>query len=573
MSNTAKNLKKRLKAPHTLVEAAKKGEYIKNTTDTKQADTPGRHIRRFAMALAAYACIALLLIGSVSFLPRFLDNSPAGTQPSTPDALPSITEAEMQALLDAGGTYADLVERIGERHRVAPTGLTIYEWDLANGKILIVIFSKGVAPENLRITDFAFSDSSMAGQPIDLDSFDPDHPFYDALETLNRNLQNLHISFSSIPASARTARDISDPNGINQIIFRLKKIFQTASGESTEPPLDSSFENPYPDIYVIDIIGQSDSSEPTLTDTVFHLACQKYLRFGNRGSWYEVDETLVNELLDLIESHADPEPAPSISQAEMDALIANGGTYADLIAHLGRPETIIGSSLGSGICTPAWNLADGRMLVVSFVNPTPNIDDRIYKYSFYPSTSLPMPIELLSPSEFYNTLCGDLDMIVTSEMRSGDRYLESVYERDGNKVKETTNAGNGERVTYHLDDWQSIVDMYVIGNGWEMFTVIGGDYEVVFNNDHFTLQGDRYAATEAFLSECLNNGKADCAAGPELFVEWYGENPTYEIYFDYQDGTQIFNFRFFAEDGELVHEIVITLTIGDVTVELPEEAD
>lgn len=84
MSNTTKNLKKRLHAPRELVSATKRGERVipKHTTDTNAT-----HIRRFSKAFAAYACAAAVLVGGSIALPALLsDSSTPLTQPSAGDA-------------------------------------------------------------------------------------------------------------------------------------------------------------------------------------------------------------------------------------------------------------------------------------------------------------------------------------------------------------------------------------------------------------------------------------------------------------------------------------------------------
>ena len=92
MSNTMKNLKKRMKAPHDLKEAVKKGERLERTY---YGETPKAGAHRFAVAFAGYACMAMLLLGGVIVLPAMLNgqapvaqSDPAVT--SIPDQLPDL---------------------------------------------------------------------------------------------------------------------------------------------------------------------------------------------------------------------------------------------------------------------------------------------------------------------------------------------------------------------------------------------------------------------------------------------------------------------------------------------------
>lgn len=89
MTNTTRNLKKRLKAPRDLVEATKKGERF---VPARQIDTRATHVRRFSRAIAAYACVAVVLIAGVAVLPRLLGGEPvpptsAQSSSALPDAL------------------------------------------------------------------------------------------------------------------------------------------------------------------------------------------------------------------------------------------------------------------------------------------------------------------------------------------------------------------------------------------------------------------------------------------------------------------------------------------------------
>ena len=83
MSKPTKNLKKRLKAPRELVEATKKGERF---VPAHNIDSRTVHVRRFSRAIAAYACVAMVLIAGVAILPMLL-----GGEPVAQSGMPQVT--------------------------------------------------------------------------------------------------------------------------------------------------------------------------------------------------------------------------------------------------------------------------------------------------------------------------------------------------------------------------------------------------------------------------------------------------------------------------------------------------
>lgn len=187
---------------------------------------------------------------------------------------------------------------------------------------------------------------------------------------------------------------------------------------------------------------------------------------------------------------------------------------------------------------------------------------------------------LLSPAAFFDALNGDADMIVTFDMGEYGR----VFRRDGDKVKIDADTLIGHLVTYYdlgagkcyvdgdrdgewevktdQTDWQSLVNSDIFGEVWEDFTAFGCYIEVMFADVNFILQDGRYLPKEAFLKQCLEEGEAPSEA-------WYDEAPTYEVYFDYKDGVHTFSYHFFTADGRWIDEMILTLTFGDVTVQLP----
>lgn len=88
MSKSMKNLKKRLRAPHNLKEAVKQGERL---APAYKADTRATHLRRFSTVIAAYACVAALLIGGVAILPAFWNSQAPVAGQSSGEITPAVT--------------------------------------------------------------------------------------------------------------------------------------------------------------------------------------------------------------------------------------------------------------------------------------------------------------------------------------------------------------------------------------------------------------------------------------------------------------------------------------------------
>lgn len=371
------------------------------------------------------------------------------------------------------------------------------------------------------------------------------------------------------------------------------------------------------------VIGEDDHETKSLTKEGDHIMALSHFDHTEMIWYFDLEKSLVYYYNDI-----DGEWSPQAEEIDLDALLANCFEFIDM--------DILFSNASYEDYAPSRNcyqmkenalarLADGYF-GVNIEGNTLTMSGTDGEYTFtmtsdgsdgkleltfiirFEQTSVTLPDlpvvndqppadRLLAPSEFFEALRSGADMTVRSQMRSGEWLLDSLYVRDGGLVKETGDAGNGEWVIYYdfsegciftqgelgewvlnpiytgdPDSWRSIVDMYVIGNGWEMFGDFGRDYLVMFEDANFSLKDGRYAPTEAFLAEYLEHRKADCAAGPEYFVEQYGEHPTCEISFEYEGGSHRFSYRFLTEDGRLADEMVITLTFGDQTVDLPEVA-
>lgn len=108
MSNTTKNLKKRLKAPRELVNSVKQGERV---TPVRETDTNATHIRHFSKALAAYTCAAAVLIGGSLVLPALVKDGSAQplSQPSGSAAQIGNEPNADQAVLPQGYVRPELI--------------------------------------------------------------------------------------------------------------------------------------------------------------------------------------------------------------------------------------------------------------------------------------------------------------------------------------------------------------------------------------------------------------------------------------------------------------------------------
>lgn len=276
----------------------------------------------------------------------------------------------------------------------------------------------------------------------------------------------------------------------------------------------------------------------------------------------------------------------SAAAAEMSEKLAHHWEFADTFGESASFGATIEHSDGTWIIQKTITNADGSVsesveYTVTFGSRTIALPDEKGNDGEFD------PDRLLSPSEFCDALYGDADMTVTFE--SGGRV---EFVRSGDKVKQTATTSTGERITYYdfgagkmytegenegewavtaiVSDWQGLVDSGIFGEVWEDFERFGCYIEVMFADVNFTLADGRYVATEAFKQQCLEEGKAHCSAGDEYFTEWYGEAPTYEATFDYENGVHTFGYRFIPEDGEALDEMILTLAFGDSTVELPD---
>lgn len=128
-------MKKRLKAPRELVEATKKGERF---VPARQIDTRATHMRRFSKAVAAYACVAVVLIAGVAVLPMLLGGEP----------VPSTSAQSTSALLDQT-EYTPLSEEQAKNYfRPDLIWASEFNPELTN----FVIWSAEVGEDGIKVT-------------------------------------------------------------------------------------------------------------------------------------------------------------------------------------------------------------------------------------------------------------------------------------------------------------------------------------------------------------------------------------------------------------------------------------
>lgn len=175
MSNTPKNMKKRLRAPRELVGAVKRGERV---TPKRTTDTNATHIRRFSKAFAVYACAAALLVGGAAMLPSLIggSGSPAAMGNSTPlssyrDALLVPPEQIDNKYVHYDGEYVYYDdEYLYDGETLTGSYLIVHDYpiDSAEGELSVDISSLPAAPTDdedsgwLNVAPATFDESMKA---------------------------------------------------------------------------------------------------------------------------------------------------------------------------------------------------------------------------------------------------------------------------------------------------------------------------------------------------------------------------------------------------------------------------
>lgn len=194
------------------------------------------------------------------------------------------------------------------------------------------------------------------GAPLEVE---PDHPFYDLLGQLEYTDVN---SISLTSSFTRLAVELEDAM-IDPFMTRLTNTLLTV-------PYDELAEYAFDgESYTISIEGDPLPMVPDADVPAVIISHNFTLSVGGEficcdgGRWYRTDPDSAKMLVNTLNSLYAGTPAPtlpSITEDEMQALVDAGGSFHDLVALIGEPHT----SVTSGLYTPAWYLADGRMLIV-----------------------------------------------------------------------------------------------------------------------------------------------------------------------------------------------------------------
>ena len=191
-----------------------------------------------------------------------------------------------------------------------------------------------------------------------------------------------------------------------------------------------------------------------------------------------------------------------------------------------------------------------------------------------------------TPEAYMEVVRSDADMIIHKVVRygteDGEKKYEYTYERDGNLMKVTTviigtmTSTDGTTVRYHdfanakvyvapskkwttnpsYDSWEE----YLKDDLTLIFSKLSNE-EPVWKNGNYCKDGDRYVMTEEAVNAIVDQ---------ENFHDSYGENPVYSVSFEKKDGAYVFIERLQGEDESIYMENIITVTLKDVTVELPK---
>lgn len=195
-----------------------------------------------------------------------------------------------------------------------------------------------------------------------------------------------------------------------------------------------------------------------------------------------------------------------------------------------------------------------------------------------------------APEDYIEAVRSDADMIIHKVVcygtEDGEKTFTYTYERDGDLLKKTTDITgtmssiDGTRVEYcdfanekvyfnSSGKWEAHGFSYD-DDGWDeyleddmeiSFSMVS-DEELVWKIDNYRKDGDRYVMTEEAVKQIVEQ--------EEDFHDSYGANPVLSISFEKKDGAYVFIEYLQGEDESIYMENVITVTLKDVTVELPE---
>lgn len=494
MTEPIQSIRDNLNAPRELVEAVAKGKPYR--TSAFSGDSKRRHVQRFSAAIAAYVCMALLLVTTVTLLPSLFEDEPKPADTDKDKTTPTLSSSDP----------------ISPEQATSPESL--FNALLSADQVIVTRTETlaGIWNEN----DFGSTVTvtyTLDGQLMMAES-------HDNFESL------VYYDFENRKAYAK---------------------YDDADWVSTE--LDSESREEFVGVEIFGMLPPD-----LIEDKNYELQDGKYI-FTEKAIDRMLNELRQSGYLDTI------------------TLVVGEEFETEVIF---EP-----TDDGAVWCYRHWNEA-GNMtsteITVEYADTEVTLPD------FSPVNNTLPYNRLLTPSEFMEALCGGEDMTVSSQMWQGEWRLWSTYLRDGDKVLEVTDSSRGDSATWYdfaegkrydqpvgadewtetgeETDWQSIVNSYIIGNGWELFGHSGNDYKAMFDDDNFTLQDGRYVATDAFQKAHIER-KASSDAGDTDSADC-----SCEIWFAYENGEHTFCYRFYTgADG--FTEMLLTLTFGDTEVVMP----
>ncbi len=235
--------------------------------------------------------------------------------------LPSITDDEMQALVDAGASFHDLVALIGDPHREVGCGFYIPAWDLADGRTLLVWADLSPSSISVPIDQYSFWVSPLSGLVELLNSCEigniavtpfPSEP-YEGATTHFTTAQSQAtilgelIRLTKYLSPADIPYEVEDQPDLNAIAYTLYQ-FSISSAPDPNDPVSGRL--PPASCFV------------ELLDTRDH-GC--YLRYGDSASftneWVKVSASIARGLIDYVTNATEPGTDGTVKENPFNSLI------------------------------------------------------------------------------------------------------------------------------------------------------------------------------------------------------------------------------------------------------------
>lgn len=281
--------------------------------------------RRSLRFLAATPLAACVIICAIVCLPRLnlridTGNSPIGAQPNettekapSPNendpiipggALPSITEAEMQALIDEGGTFHDLIALIGEPHTSITSGLYTPAWNLADGRMLILRIEINELSTPIPIDGYTFWESPMQAIVEMLKYCDIGNI------TVTEGVQDNAVFY-------RSYTDQTNIDAIRELIYDCTRLSVMGGPTEVDPatinPIQGSSRmfqlngTPDPDYYGGNMVEADLYYTIELLDTSdgLFLGYSDYNIGGVATQWFKISPESFNALWEYVETHGE----------------------------------------------------------------------------------------------------------------------------------------------------------------------------------------------------------------------------------------------------------------------------